>query len=195
MSAFPLAVRLGPLLRFAAAGCAGFVADFATLLLLREGLQQPLGRATAAGFLLGGGVNYCLSRFWVFAPTGSTSEIRRVSSYVALFAFNLGFTVVFVTIASHAGVDYRVAKPVCVMILLCFNYVLMKRVIMSTVVGAARQFESVKRRGSLFSMVRMIRGEGPRVAQGSAVAAGNGAGLHYCGGETGQSGGGGRRRV
>lgn len=173
-------------MRFALAGGAGFVADFTTLLLLREVLQQPLGRATAAGFLLGGGVNYCLARYWVFAPTRSASEIRKVFSYVVLSAVNLVFTIAFVTITSHAGLDYRVAKPACVMILFCLNYVLMKRVIIGTVVGAARQLEPVNRRGSLFSMVRLLRGEGFRVSQEAGVAAGNGEGRHHDGGETGQ---------
>jgi putative flippase GtrA len=123
-------VNLRRVARFAVTGAAGFATDFVTLVVLHSGLGAPLRPSLVVAYSLGGCVHYSLTRWWVFRPTVADPEIHRVARYVALAAVNAAVTVLLVPILVSHGLDYRVAKLVCVGLLFGFNYVVMPRLVM-----------------------------------------------------------------
>ncbi len=120
------------LVRFGLTGCAGFVVDFGTLVLLHSGLGLPLWLATAAAYLTGGVVHYSLTRFWVFPQGNAEGEFGRIARYVLLVAANVGITTVIVVGLSGLGLDYRAAKVVAVVTLFFTNFILMPRLVMTS---------------------------------------------------------------
>jgi putative flippase GtrA len=121
------------LFRFGLTGIASFVVDFGILVLAHDGFGWPLRAALVAAYTLGGVVHYSLTRWWVF-PTkhsgGGAAEAGRVIRYLLLAAVNTVATLLIVPGLAGLGVDYRVAKVICVVLLFGFNYLVTPRFVM-----------------------------------------------------------------
>jgi putative flippase GtrA len=122
--------------KFGVTGVLGFTADFGTLVLTHTGLGLPLRLSLIIAYTVGGIVHYGLTRFWVFPATDDSSEAGRVVRYLLLAAVNTAATLLIVPALSSAGLDYRLAKIICVVVLFGFNYVITPRFVMR---GAPRQ--------------------------------------------------------
>jgi putative flippase GtrA len=120
------------LFKFGMTGVASFVVDFGTLVLAHDGFGWPLRVSLIAAYTLGGIVHYGLTRYWVFptTTTGGSVEAGRVIRYLLLAALNTGATLVIVPALTHVGLDYRVAKVICVVALFGFNYFVTPRFVM-----------------------------------------------------------------
>jgi putative flippase GtrA len=116
--------------KFGVTGVLGFAADFGTLVVTHTGLGLPLRVALIIAYALGGIVHYSLTRWWVFPVRHSTSEVGRVVRYLLLAAVNAGATLLIVPALTHAGLDYRLGKILCVVVLFGFNYVVTPRFVM-----------------------------------------------------------------
>jgi putative flippase GtrA len=89
---------------------AASVVDVAALALLVTLAHVAAGPAAAVGGVLGGGVNFLVSRRWVFRARG-TSALRQAALYgvlVVLGSALLGATVVHVS--TQLGASWMVAK-------------------------------------------------------------------------------------
>ena len=120
------------LLRFGLTGCAGFVVDFGLLWFLKGRVGLPLALATVVAYTVGGIVHYSLTRYWVFPQNGRGGELGRVARYLALAGLNILATLGIVLGLNSAGVDYRVAKVVAVVVLFFSNYALTPRLVMTS---------------------------------------------------------------
>lgn len=121
------------LFRFGLTGVASFVVDFGTLVLAHDGFGWPLRVSLIAAYTIGGIVHYGLTRWWVFPMKhggGGAAETGRVVRYLLLAAVNTGATLIIVPALTHLGVDYRLAKIICVVLLFGFNYFVTPRFVM-----------------------------------------------------------------
>ena len=116
--------------KFGVTGVLGFAADFGTLVVAHDGLGLPLRLSLIIAYTLGGIVHYGLTRWWVFPVRRGSSEVGRVVRYLMLAAINTTATLLIVPALTHAGLDYRLAKIICVVVLFGFNYVVTPRFVM-----------------------------------------------------------------
>jgi putative flippase GtrA len=116
--------------RFGLTGVAGFVADFGTLVLLHGRLDVALWVAVVAAYVVGGLVHYSLTRFWVFAHPLGEGELGKIRRYLTLVGCNVVITAVAVDAMTRAGLDYRLAKAVTVVVLFFSNYLIVPRWVM-----------------------------------------------------------------
>lgn len=117
-------------IRFGLTGAAGFLTDFGTLVAAHSGLRVALVPSLVLAYTLGGIVHYGLTRWWVFPARHTTPEAGRIVRYLLLAAVNAGITLVAVPAMTHAGLDYRIAKVICVAVLFGANYFLVPRFVM-----------------------------------------------------------------
>ena len=98
--------------RYVLVGGSAFVADFTTLVLLREGLGLGVFWAAALAFLVGMRVNYALATRFVFTerrPRGARTEFLL---YAAVGGVSLGLNQLLMWgLTTHLHVHYAVAKP------------------------------------------------------------------------------------
>ena len=115
--------------RYVLVGGIAFVADFSTLSLvyqvLLQGVRYGLLIGTAAGFVVGSVVNYCVSKKWVFAQNASRAQ-NPVLDFI-LYVF-IGFLGLLLTeFGMHLGVqvwmcNYAATKVVVAGIVLLWNF-------------------------------------------------------------------------
>lgn len=123
---------LARFIRFGLTGCAGFVVDFGTLVVLKSLIGAPLPVATATAYIVGGVVHYAFTRLWVFPQDHRRGELGRIARYLLLGVANIGATLAFVLGLTHAGLDYRAAKVIAVVVLFFSNYLLTPRLVMTS---------------------------------------------------------------
>jgi putative flippase GtrA len=116
--------------KFGVTGVLGFTADLGSLIVAHDGLGLPLRLSLIIAYTVGGTVHYGLTRFWVFPARRESSEIGRIVRYLLLAAVNATATLLIVPALAHAGLDYRLAKILCVVVLFGFNYVVTPRFVM-----------------------------------------------------------------
>lgn len=121
--------------RFVTAGAVSFALDFGGLILLHSGLGWQLGWAVLVAYGSGGAVHYLLTRLWVFNPAGRGSETGRFLRYLSLGGLNIAATWAVVLSLTRLGVDYRLAKILCVAALVVFNYVVTHLFVMRSAPG------------------------------------------------------------
>jgi len=119
----PRPVHLQRPFRLIASSTVASAADVATLLCLVALGHLAQGPATVLGCLVGGGVNFLLSRAWVFEDRGG-SPLRQAALY-ALFAV-LGGALLsggIVHVATQLGAPVLAAKGVAAALVLgAWNY-------------------------------------------------------------------------
>ena len=120
------------LVRFGLTGLAGFAADFGCLTGMHSGLAVPLAMATTVAYIVGGTVHYSLTRFWVFPQPVRSGEISRIVRYLLLASVNVAVTLAIVLGLNRAGVDYRIAKVIAVVVLFLSNYFITPRFVMTS---------------------------------------------------------------
>jgi putative flippase GtrA len=132
----PRARRLLELLKFGVAGGSTFALDLGLLVLLRQFTSLPLAVDAAAAFAVAAGVNFALTRHWVFATASAgQSASADLARYVLLVGAGLVLTAVTVPLLAAAGTDYRIAKLLASGLVAAVNYVLLPR----WVFGASRR--------------------------------------------------------
>ena len=90
--------RTGEVLRFAAAGAAGFAVELAVLYLLREKLGMDTLLAAAAAFIVSVVVNYLMCALWVFRGAKEQDGKSKAAFFLtsaAGLAINEGMMLLF----------------------------------------------------------------------------------------------------
>lgn len=105
--------------------------DFAILVMLRSGLDAPLGLSVVCAYLCSAVVNYALLRWWVFTPTRNRPERGRAGQYAVLLGLNVCANFAIVKSLAGLGLDYRIAKLISVAVLAAGNYLMASRVVMA----------------------------------------------------------------
>ena len=120
------------LARFGATGGATVSADYLTF-GLTYALGVPLFWATAMSLLAGFVVSFTLNRQWVFNARSTEAEKRAIEQlvlYGALFTFNTFVAFWFIdTMQVRYGVSPYLAKPVSMLFITTWNFVVYKKVI------------------------------------------------------------------
>jgi putative flippase GtrA len=109
--------------RYVLVGGSAFVADFCTLVLLREGLGLGVFWAAGLAFLVGMRVNYALATRFVFTerrPRGAHAEFLL---YAAVGGVSLGLNQLLMwALTTHLHVHYALAKPCTAALVLGWSF-------------------------------------------------------------------------
>ncbi len=117
-----------PLVRYLFVGGTTFIIDEGLLILLHGVMQVWLPLALFGAYCIAFIYNFVLNRWWTFSAADNQSIKKHIVPYAALFIFNLVFTIVFVSLASHV-INYAVAKVIAVAIQTSWTYFIYKHVI------------------------------------------------------------------
>ena len=134
--------RLLEVIRFAIAGAAGFVVEFAVLVLLREKLGMDTLIATPIAFTISVFVNYLLCALWVFSGAKQQNGKSRVAFFLTsavglvlnellmlLFRVVWGEDLVLFTVFSFTVSLYMVNKTLATCIVMIWNYFTKKMIL------------------------------------------------------------------
>ena len=127
--------RAGEVLRFAAAGAAGFAVELAVLYLLREKLGMDTLAAAAIAFVVSVIVNYLLCALWVFHGARQQSGRSKAAFFLTsaaglllnegmmlLFRTLWGEDTVLLTVFSFAVKIYLLNKALSTLAVMVWNY-------------------------------------------------------------------------
>lgn len=117
-------------IRYLFVGGSTFVLDEGILIMLHGVLNIHLPIALFVSYLVAFVYNFSLNRWWTFSAAENKSLKQHLVPYFILFIFNLGFTVIFVSLLSKV-INYAVAKVIAVLIQTTWNYLIYKYVIFS----------------------------------------------------------------
>lgn len=112
--------------RYVAIGGTTFAIDFMLLVGLHGMLNLNLFIATTVAYWTSIAFNFLANRFWTFGAT-ETHIMKHLTAYLILLAVNYLFTVLFLTVATHLGMHYTVAKILAVLIQISWTYVAYKK--------------------------------------------------------------------
>ena len=118
-------------MRYLAVGGSTFVIDFLLLFALHGKLNVQLAVATSVAYWISIAYNFMLNRAWTFSARDKSDLRRHLSSYLVLLAFNYGFTVLFISLASH-HINYLLAKAIAVGIQMSWTYLIYKKFIFTS---------------------------------------------------------------
>ncbi|HSX23897.1 MAG TPA: GtrA family protein [Candidatus Saccharimonadales bacterium] len=116
------------LIRYLFVGGTTFIIDEGLLILLHGGMHFAVAVATFFAYVAAFVYNFTLNRWWTFSAAEAESLRRHIVPYSVLFAFNLVFTVIAVSLLSHV-MNYALAKPLVVIVQTTWNYYIYKNVI------------------------------------------------------------------
>lgn len=119
------------IIRYLLVGGTTFIIDEGLLILLHGLFKLWLPAALLIAFSLAFIYNFSLNRWWAFSASENKTLRQHIIPYAALYAFNLMFTVVFVSLASHV-LNYAIAKALTVIIQVSWTYLIFKNVIFTT---------------------------------------------------------------
>lgn len=106
------------------------VADFGTLLFLKEVLGVHYLLAATISFSLGVVVNYVLSVRWVFANRKFTNRHAEFTIFLIICAVGLGLNLAIIAaMVQLLNVDYRIAKIVSTVVVFFWNFVARKKIL------------------------------------------------------------------
>ena len=127
--------RFGEVLRFAAAGAAGFVVELAVLILLREKLGLDTLIAAPIAFTVSVIVNYVMCALWVFRGAKEQSAKSKAAFFLTsvvglginevmmlLFRVLWGEDTVLFTVFSFAVSLYILNKVLSTLVVMVWNY-------------------------------------------------------------------------
>lgn len=114
--------------RYVVIGGTTFALDFMLLVVLHGLLGVNLIISTTLAYWTSIAFNFLANRFWTFGAT-ETPIIKHLAGYMALLGVNYMFTVLFLSIATHSGVHYTIAKVLAVLIQISWTYVIYKKYI------------------------------------------------------------------
>ncbi len=114
--------------RYVVIGGSTFALDFVLLVLLHGFLDINLFIATTFAYWTSIAFNFVANRFWTFGAT-ETPITKHLAGYLTLLGVNYLFTVGFLTVATHLGMHYAVAKVLAVLIQISWTYVIYKKYI------------------------------------------------------------------
>ena len=120
------------MIKYLVSGIASLAADYGTFLFLYYVTGLGLGISVPAGLATGLVASFLLNKFWAFEATKRPSQhklILQMIMYGVLVAFNTAFTYYFVKILLSYGTPASVSKLLAVVITVCWNYIIYKRVI------------------------------------------------------------------
>lgn len=123
---------IAQLAKFGASGAATVGADYLTFAVTYK-VGVPLFWATALSLLAGFVVSFTLNRQWVFNARSKDAEKRAIEQlvlYAALFTFNTFVAFWFIdTVHVQFGVDPLLAKPISMIFITAWNFVIYKKFI------------------------------------------------------------------
>jgi len=114
--------------RYLFVGGTSFIIDEGLLILLHGKHNVWLPLATFIAYLIAFIYNFSLNRWWAFSAAENNTLRKHIVPYTILFFFNLVFTIMFVSLASHF-INYAVAKALAVIIQVSWTYFVYKNVI------------------------------------------------------------------
>jgi putative flippase GtrA len=109
------------LVRYLFVGGTTFAIDLGLLVLLHGKIEMWLPLATAISYSVSIVYNFCLNRWWTFSAAEKKTLGKHIVPYLTLLGCNLVFTVVSVSLLSHA-MNYAVAKVISVSIQTTWTY-------------------------------------------------------------------------
>lgn len=115
-------------MRYVVIGGTTFALDFVLLVALHGVLGINLFLATTIAYWTSIAFNFLANRFWTFGAT-ETSITKHLAGYLTLLGINYLFTVAFLTVATHFGMHYTIAKVVAVIIQISWTYYAYKKFI------------------------------------------------------------------
>lgn len=115
--------------RYVVTGGTTFALDFFGLIFLHGILKINVIVAASVSYWVSIAFNFVVNRYWTFGAEEKRDLARHLVLYLFLLGFNYLFTVVFLAIATHAGMHYTIAKVVAVAIQMTWTYVAYKKVI------------------------------------------------------------------
>ncbi|HZM64616.1 MAG TPA: GtrA family protein [Candidatus Saccharimonadales bacterium] len=114
--------------RYVVIGGTTFAIDFFLLVALHGFLNINLIIATTVAYWVSIAFNFLANRFWTFGAT-ETHIAKHLASYLTLLGVNYLYTVGFLTIATHFGMHYTVAKVIAVITQISWTYFIYKKYI------------------------------------------------------------------
>ena len=114
--------------RYVVIGGSTFSIDFFLLVFLHGILNVNLIIAATISYWTSIAFNFTANRFWTFGAT-DTNIIKHMAAYGTLLGFNYLFTIGFISVATHYGLKYTVAKVLAVAIQILWTYVIYKKVV------------------------------------------------------------------
>ena len=134
--------RLGEVIRFLAAGAAGFLVEMGTLILLKEKAGLDTLVATPLAFLLSVLVNYLICVFWVWPGSREQSRAARLAFcltsavglllnelFMFLFRVLWGEEAVLFTVLSFTVSLYMLNKVLSTCLVMVWNYFTKRRIL------------------------------------------------------------------
>ncbi len=116
------------LVRYVVIGGTTFCLDFFLLVLLHGVLHVNLLIAATISYWSSIAFNFLANRFWTFEAT-ETHIAKHAAAYGILLGFNYLFTLVFITVGTHLGLKYTVAKILSVAVQMSWTYLAYKKII------------------------------------------------------------------
>ena len=125
-------------LRYAVAAFGGFVADYGTLLLLKEWIGLHYLVAVPIAFVVGLAVNYCIGIFFVF-QRGTLLLRHELALFLLISLLALALTEgTMYVLTGLLRVDYRISRIVSGAITYLFNF-FMRRSVLYRAEGERKQ--------------------------------------------------------
>jgi putative flippase GtrA len=110
-----------------AASVVASLCDYSIAIFLKEIVTvQPLA-ASIIGTIIGGIINFCICRYWVFSANESSIYFQS-KRYLLTWSGNLLLSALGVYLLLGAGLNYVLAKLITsVMVVITYNYPLQKK--------------------------------------------------------------------
>lgn len=118
-------------IRYLFVGGTTFILDEGGLIALHGFLKLALPLALFTSYLVAFVYNFTLNRTWAFNAAEAKSLKHHIRPYTILFFFNLIFSIVFVSTASHF-INYAIAKAISVAIQVTWTFFIYKKYIFVT---------------------------------------------------------------
>jgi len=107
-----------------------FIADFGTLVVLKQKFGVQYLVAATLSFGLGVIINFYLSVRWVFADRKFASRHAEFSIFFVISAIGLALNLVIIAgLVQLAGIDYRLAKIASTIVVFFWNFIARKKVL------------------------------------------------------------------
>ncbi len=119
-----------PLVRYLVMGSMAFAVDYGLLVVTYYVFSFPLGVATSIGYVTGLLVSFLANRYWVFGKNAAEKHVLHQSvEYGILLVVNYFVTVLGIKLLNEHGIKPYVGKVLIMCLIVCWNYVLFKKVI------------------------------------------------------------------
>ena len=122
---------LGQFIRYIVTGLTSATIEFSLLFLFKDVAELSILTANSIALSIVFWINFLMNRLWSFKSKANLK--KQLSMYLVLFVFNLGASdLMMYLLTTRLGLQYLLAKVFAIGAVVCWNFILYRKVIYKT---------------------------------------------------------------